>query len=45
MTNTAPKPGYWRSGPTLETFEPCIRPDSCLGGSIDDPLGQCAEGY
>ena len=32
MNNTAPSPGYWRSGPTLEVFTPCLRPESCLGG-------------
>jgi hypothetical protein len=45
MNNTAPKPGYWRSGPTLETFTPCLRPESCLGGGETDPLGTCATGY
>lgn len=45
MNSTAPKPGYWRSGPTLETFTPCIRPESCLGGNQTDPLGQCDTGY
>ena len=39
MNNTAPKPGYWRSQPTLEIFTACTRPESCLGGNSTDPLG------
>ena len=45
MNSTTPKPGYWRSGPVVETFTECIRPESCLGGNETDPLGQCEEGY
>ena len=45
MNITSPKSGYWRSSPTYETFTPCIRPESCLGGSEIEPLGTCAKGY
>ena len=45
MNITAPKPGYWRSSPTLETFSECILPESCLGGNSTNPLGSCASGY
>ena len=45
MNITAPKPGYWRSTATGEEFTPCIRPESCEGGSERLPLGICATGY
>ena len=45
MNNTAPKSGFWRSAPKLEIYTPCTRPESCLGGNITDPIGQCATGY
>ena len=45
MNKTAPKPGYWRSKPQSELYEPCIRPESCLGGDIEDPIGKCEVGY
>ena len=46
MNITAPKPEYWRSSPTLETFTYCSRrPESCLGGNETEPLGVCEEGY
>ena len=38
MNQTAPRPGYWRSNPLNEEYVPCIRPESCLGGSEKDPL-------
>lgn len=29
----------------MDTFTPCLRPDSCLGGSETDPVGTCDTGY
>ena len=37
MNNTAPKAGFWRSAPKLETYTLCTRPESCLGGNKTDP--------
>ena len=36
---TSPKPGFWRSNPIKNNFEPCFRPESCLGGKEELPLG------
>lgn len=45
MNKTAPKASYWRSRPKVEEYEDCPRPESCLGGDENNPLGDCAEGY
>ena len=45
MNHTAPKAGYWRSAPRLESYSPCPRSESCLGGNETDPIGQCEIGY
>ena len=39
MNNTAPKAAYWRSKPKLEEYTACLRPESCLGGDRNDPVG------
>ena len=43
----SPKEGYSRYALDSEQILKCFRPndESCLGGSFEHQLGQCAEGY
>ena len=45
MNHTAPRPGYWRQNATQEVYYECPKAESCLGGNITNPFGDCAEGY
>ena len=42
---TTPKDNYWRTGPLSENYYQCFRPESCLEGNWENPLGVCEEGY
>ena len=41
----AASPGYYRVNSQAEYSMPCYNSEACVGGSREQPLGECAEGY
>ncbi|CDW73676.1 UNKNOWN [Stylonychia lemnae] len=45
LSRVAPKKFYWRSSNISENIIKCPNQGACLGGSINDSIGTCADGY
>ena len=41
----AASPGYFRHSSQAEYSMPCYNSEACVGGTREQPLGECAEGY
>ncbi|TNV88096.1 hypothetical protein FGO68_gene15873 [Halteria grandinella] len=44
-SNIYPTSGYWRSSNTTDNFLLCFNDEACLGGSGDEPQGECSASY